>query len=536
MTAPTHSTDQAAAASASPWAPLRIAAYRGFWLATLAAYVGIWMQNVAAGWLMATLTRSSLLIASVQFATSLPVFLLSLPAGVLADRGGRARLIRWTYGTMLAIGLLVAAVVHAGVIGPLGLLLATLLLGTGLAVGGPAVQAAVADLVPRPLLSGAVNLGGVAYNGARSLGPALAGVLLAWWSPAWVFAASALCMAGMVLVAGRVPAAPPALAHAPPERLISGMRTGLRFAWHTPGVMAPLLRTVLFGLCASAVWALLPLLVTRAGGNAGGFGLLVACLGIGAVASVLVAARLPRLDRDRLTFVAGLVFAVAMAAAALLAGLAWLCALMVLAGLGWGLLLNSGYAVMQTQLPAWVRARVLSIYAVLLQGALALGSLVWGAVAEVAGSAGALLAAAVLLALAMLYAHWRFPLQDGHEAQVTPVEPWIRFPGALELAPDAGPLAVEIEYRIAPAEAEAFIAACAALGPVRRRTGALFWRLYRDLDVAGCYRERFIVDSWAEYLRSRGRLTLADRQVEDRLRAFHRDPRPPRVSHAVTVR
>lgn len=521
----------------SPWAPLHEPRYRAFWLATLAANTGVWMQNVGAAWLMAILTSSPLLVSAVQFSTSLPVFLLGLPAGFVADRFDRRRVMLLAYAWAIAVDLVLIALCWSGRIGPDGLLLCTLLLGTGFAVASPSVQSIVVDLVPRPLLQQAIMLGGVSFNTARSLGPALAGLIVAAAGSGAVFAASACGFAVMLGAAWHMRLPPPAQPGLPAERLLSGMRAGLRYARHSPGVVAPLVRTVLFGLSAAAVWALLPLIARHAGGGAGGFGALVACLGAGAVASAFVAEALcARYGNDSVSHGAALLFAAATLA---IAWMPWPPAaypLMVLAGTGWALTLNTTYAAMQSVLPSWVRARCLALYQLLLQGAMALGSLLWGATAQAGGLAAALSLAAAAMIGGALLARLRHPLRPGHESQVIPGEAWLPAPAPGELQPDDGPLAVEIEYHVDPARRAEFLAAAAAVGGIRRRAGAMFWRLYRDLEQPGCYRERFIVDSWAEYLRSRGRGTLADRQAEERCRACHRGERPPLVRHSIAER
>ncbi|HKY90668.1 MAG TPA: MFS transporter [Nevskiaceae bacterium] len=515
----------------SAWAPLRIARYRSFWAASFAMYVGIWMQNVGAAWLMSTLTTSPFLIASVQFATNLPVFLLSLPAGVLADQRDPRLIMLATFGWMVLVGVLVSVATFTGHVTPGTLLVATILLGTGFAVAGPAVQVTVSELVPRNLLPQAVTMGGVAFNTARSVGPALAGVILTGASSAWVFVASSVSVLAILVSVWAMPGFKRKTA-GPPERLLSGMRTGIRYALHSPGVIAPLMRATLFGLCASAVWALLPLLVSSGQGGAGGFGLMVACLGAGAVLSAFLASWI-RSVPDKLTFAAALLYAAAMFTAAFVPWVPVLCGLMMMAGIGWALTLNTAYATMQSVLPPWVRARVLSLYALFLQGSMAAGSLLWGSVAELTGVPAALAAAAVLLVGGMLFARWRYRLQEGTEAQVTPVAPWIEFTMADEMDPDEGPVAVEIEYRVDPARGWQFVQASRAVGRARKRVGAMFWRCYRDLEIPGIYRERFIVDSWADYLRSRERATLADRELEQELRAFHKGPGPVRVTHSI---
>jgi predicted MFS family arabinose efflux permease len=396
-----------AARPAVAWAPLHRASYRAFWLASCCAYIGVWMQNVGAAWLMASLTSSPLRVAAVQWAVSLPAFLLGLPAGALADRLDRRRILLWSHGWTLAVSLGLGAMTLLGAIGPATLLLGTVLVGAGMALAMPAAQSAVADLVPRAELPQAIMLGGVAFNTARSLGPALAGVIIAAGGVGEVFVASGLACVGMLIVAARLrlPAVPVRRRR---ESLPAAIRTGVAYALRTRAVRAPLLRVAVFSLCAAALWALLPLMVHSASGG-GGFGLLVASLGAGAVLSVFIAPTLIRwVGADSVSLGAGLLFAGAMGAAAHTAATALPWAWVMCAGVGWALSLNTSFAVMQADLPQWVRARCVALYMLVLQGGLALGSLLWGLAAEIIDVRSALSLAAASMAAGTLLTGWRY--------------------------------------------------------------------------------------------------------------------------------
>jgi len=295
---------------------------------------------------------------------------------------------------------------------------------------------------------------------------------------------------------------------------------------------------VLFGVCAAAVWGLLPLIARHSGaGGAGGFGALVACLGAGAVLAVFMAPRLRRqFGVDRVSHWSGIAFALMTLGAAFIRSTPVLCAMMVVAGIGWSLTLNSLNAVMQSVLPPWVRARCLALYMLLVQGSMAIGSLLWGAVAQASGVREALAAAAVTMAIGAVAARWRFKLYTGVEADITQVEQWDMPLTGEQPDLDDGPVLVQIEYCIQPLRSAEFVAAAKELGRTRRRDGAMFWRLYRDIGEPGRYRERFTVDSWAEYLRTRARRTVADRLAEEQLQLFHQGDEPVRVSHSIAER
>jgi MFS family permease len=241
----------------SAWSPLRHDVFRRLWLASLASYMAIWMQSVAGAWLMTSLTSSALLVALMQTAISLPMFLLSLPAGVMADLVERRRLILSTQSLLLIVSVLLAVLALSGAVGPWGLLAMTSMLGTGMALNGPAWQASMCEAIERDELAQALTLTGIAYNIARAVGPALAGGLQAAQGPWLVFVINAVAYAWVVRVAWRWRPAP-AGSPLPPERLISGIRVGLNYAAHTVAVRAPLIRTAAFMLPASSLWALIP--------------------------------------------------------------------------------------------------------------------------------------------------------------------------------------------------------------------------------------------------------------------------------------
>ena len=166
-------------APAGAWAPLRERAFALIWFAAVVSNIGTWMHDVAAAWLMTTLAPEPLMVALVQAATSLPIFMFALPAGALADLIDRRRLL---LGLQVCAGVPRrrpgACVVAAGAITPGLLLLFTFLLGTTAALGAPAWQAMTPDLVPKPLLAQAVALNGVGINIARAIGPALGGLVI----------------------------------------------------------------------------------------------------------------------------------------------------------------------------------------------------------------------------------------------------------------------------------------------------------------------------------------------------------------------
>jgi MFS family permease len=503
------------------------------WLAQLGSNVGSWMQTVAAQWLL--IGHNAALVSLIQTASLLPVFFLSLPAGVFADRLNRRRLL-WTTTAAMAIctGVL-AALTAIGYQSPALILLVTFLLGCGTAWTGPAWQAIQPDLVPRAQIPDAAALGSITVNAARAIGPALAGFLVAWIGPAPVFALNAVSFLFIViaLLVWR-PAA--RLTDSEPERVGEALTAGLRYLRSAPGVRRIILRSVLFATPASALWALLPVAAhQRYHLGASGYGLLLGALGIGAMIGVVVLGRIRAIWSSSLILtVSALVFGVATACLATLP-LAITTPVLVLAGIAWIATLSSLNAAMQLSLPAWVRARGLAAYLFAFMGAQAIGSFVWGLVASRTSLTAGLLASAIILLLVGA----TVPLLPIHERTLRldrTIGPALPSPAlTLDPTPTDGPVRVNITYTVPDEQTGAFITAMTNVERSRRRTGARSWRLYRDGSDARLFRETFTVASWGEHLRQHGeRLTGSDQAVLDAARALAEPD--PQVEHLFPAR
>jgi len=519
--------------SASAWSPLRHPVFRALWMVTIVSNIGTWMQNVAAAWLMTSLSQSSVLVALVQTATSLPVFFLALPAGALADVVDRRRLLLLTQGWMLLIALLLGALTLLNLTTPWTLLLLTFLLGVGAATNAPAWQSCIPELVPREDLPSAVALGSVGFNLARAVGPALGGLAIAASGPGGAFVLNAVSFVGVmaVLYRWRHTREQNAL---PAERFVGAIRAGLRYVRHAPGLQAVLVRSGAFILCGAALWALLPLRSkNELGYGATGYGVLLGCLGTGALmgAGVLPTLR-SRLADEALISCASLLFGAATLGLAFLNNFFLLCGAMLVGGLAWMTVMSSFNVAAMTTAPAWVKSRSLSIYQLVFQGGLAIGSAGWGFVATHAGLTVALTGAAAGLALGLVAVR-RFPLTATSPERLEPSLHWAEPVVAREVEPDRGPVVVTVEYRIDPSRSQAFTA---AMQPVREfclRDGAIQWHLLNDTADPSRYVEYFVVESWAEHLRQHERVTVADRAVQDYARSFHLGTRPPIVSHFI---
>ncbi len=515
--------------------PLRHARFRLFYLGSVCTALGYTMQTTVAAWVMATLTTSELMVALVQTASTAPSLLLGLVAGALADIMDRRRLLLATQGLLLVSTAILGAVTLAGWIGPVTLLALTFLVGAGFSLYLPAQAASIHDLVPREDVPRAVALGAVAMNVARAVGPALAGGIAAWLGSGSALLASSLFFVLMIVAVYRMRRRERGLPGIP-ETVFSGVLSGLRFARHSLAMRSLMIRAISFGLCASAFWALLPVIARdqfRLG--AGGFGLLSAGFGLGAVVGAFA---IPgQLQRRSLTAIVTAGALLWIGAVALLAATDYVALAIVAAGGGgaaWVSVFAGLSAGTQSTAPAWVRARAVSVNLVAMQASLAIGSVVWGAVASAVGIRVALFAsAATLLLMLVIIRGARVALGD--EADVTPGTQLPELVIATEPRPDDGPVLIQLEYRIDPEQRAEFLRAIHAVEPARRRNGASSWRVFRDLGEDGLFVERFIIASWAEYVRLRTRATVADRNLQERVDRLQRADVPVRVSRFIGI-
>ncbi|MFN3297421.1 MFS transporter [Caldimonas sp.] len=523
----------AKAASASAWAPLAQPVFRMLWLTWLAANTCMWMNDVAAAWLMTTLTTSPALVALVQTASMLPVFLLGLPSGALADILDRRLFFVVTQFWVAAVAVVTCVLVLAQLITPALLLALTFANGIGLAMRWPVFAAIVPELVPRLQLPAALALNGIAMNASRIIGPLLAGAIIASLGSAYVFVLNAVLSvaAGFVILRWKRERTVSAL---PGERFVGAIRVGWQYVRQSTRMHAVLVRIALFFLQSTAVLALLPVIARGLdGGGAGTFTLLLAAMGSGAV---VAAAQLPRLraryTRDQLVN-GGSVLQAAMTVVVAFAPQAWLAVpAMFVSGMAWITVANTLTVAAQLALPDWVRARGMSIYQMALMGSAGLSAALWGKVASLASVPASLLAAAATGMLLLLWAR-RMVVDGGAEEDLTPSQAWKPPVTATPVDPDAGPVLVTIEYRIDPAQAAAFREVMQESRRSRLRQGALAWELFRDVNDPGLYTEYFIDESWVEHLRRFDRVTAADVHLRERRLAFHIGDRPPVVTRRI---
>jgi MFS family permease len=504
----------------SPWSPLRNTLFRNLWIATIVSNVGTWMQDVGSGWLMTELTSSPALVALVEAADSIPMMLLALPAGALADIIDRRRLLIGSQLYLLAVASALALFTWLDLMTPWALLGFLFALGVGGALVMPAWAAIVPELVPTSEMPAAVALNSIAINVSRAIGPAIAGVLVAAVGPWLVFLLNALSYIGILAVLMRWHRDHRKSA-LPAERFLSAIRVGVRFITHTRALQVVLIRGIAFFVFASATWALLPVIVRRELGRGPEvYGILLTSIGVGAVAGAMLLPRLrAKLSRDALVAGASVLYALGALALAYVQNLGLLVAAMLATGVAWIAILSALQVAAQFTLPEWVRARGLAAFVVVLMAGMALGSILWGQVATHVGMSVALSMAGFGM-MAAVAATWRFKLGDHSVRDFTPSMDWPAPVLAETPEPDSGPVMVTIEYRIKADKRAEFVAAMQEVREMRRRNGAFFWELLHDSARPTRYVEFFMDESWLEHLRQHERATVADRETLNRAKRF----------------
>ncbi|MBT2502759.1 MFS transporter [Curtobacterium sp. ISL-83] len=513
-------------------APLAIPVFRALWLAVLVSNIGSWMQTVGAQWLLVDEHAPAVVIALVQTASSLPVLLIGIPAGVIGEFVDRRRLLIGVQAFQVVVGVALTVLTATGAMTPALLLTVTFLLGAASALQLPAYQALVPEIVPRAAITDASALSSVGVNIARAIGPALAGIVIAQLGVPFVFAANAVSFALflVVLVGWRGYQRPETRA----EPFLDATRAGLRYVLHAGVVRRLLVQLAVFMVPANALWALLPILASGPLGlSSGGYGLLLAAVGIGSVggAFVMPAVR-ARLGTGGTVAVASAVFGVSNVVVALVPVLPVVLVALVLGGVAWIGVVTTLNGTVQAFLPAWVRSRGLAVYQLVLFGGTAIGAALAGAIATAVGVVPVLAVAGVITGLsALLVVAWRFPVLTDRQRAAVPMPL-----GDVTVLPaettGTGETLVLVHWTVPEASVEAFRERAAELGRSRRRTGARDWNLYRDLGSGPeAWVEAFRVGSWQEHLAQHEvRQTGDDART---LEAVHAVVGEPRVEHLV---
>ena len=515
---------------AGSFAPLRQTLFTVLWVATIIGNTGSFVRDVASAWLMTELSPSPAAVAMVQAAATLPVFLLAIPAGVLADIFDRRKFLIGIQILLACTSICLMLLQAAGLQSVASLVALTFLGGIGAALMGPTWQAIVPELVDKNSLKSAVALNSLGINIARAVGPALGGLVLASLGASFTYGVDVISYVFVIAALVWWPR-PKVKQDELSEKFAGAFRAGLRYARASHELHIVLLRAFLFFAMASSVWALLPLVARNLlNGGAGFYGILLGAVGLGAIGGAVFLPKVrERLGTDGMLLASAFVTAVVMVflslgpaqwmavVALLLLGSAWISALTTLNG------------VAQAILPNWVRGRSLAIYLTVFNGAMTAGSLTWGAVASMIGVPFTLVAGAIGLVVIGLIAH-RIKLPVG-DADLVPSMHW---PEPLTTSPvenDRGPVLILIEYRVLAEDRSEFLKALARLSFERRRDGAYAWGITEDAADPTLMLEWFLVESWAEHLRQHHRVSKADADVQAEVLRFHQGQDKPLVRH-----
>lgn len=532
--APEYPTPQAplqlsdASTTFSTWRPLRVPMFRNILLAGFVSDIGAFMQGVGAAWLMVSQGAGPLLVALTQTASALPFFLVALPAGAVGDIFDRRRVILIAEVWMFSMAALLAALTIFHLITPWLLLFLTFALAIGDAFEAPPWRAVLSELVPQAELMPAVALNGIEFNLARAVGPALGGFLIAVSGVATAFTLNALSFLVVIWVIARWKR--PAQAQGFLREEVTGaIRAAIRWTRNAPEILTVLGRIGVIMFFASAFWALLPVVAHALRPSATFYGLLLTAFGGGAVLGAMALQRTRTfLSNDAMLALGTTIFALTLAGVAAFKSVVLLSFAVLLGGAAWTIVMSLMSTLMQNLAPGWVLARAMSVFMLVYMGMWTGGSAFWGYVASREGTHFSLLAAAIGTAASpVLILISRLP-----DAPID-LGAWDHWPKPLfacEIGLAEGPVLVTVEYEIAASQAEDFLAALQKLSRVRRRDGAYRWGIYRDTERATHYVETFIVESWAEHLRQHGRITMADRAIEENVDRFDANPK---VTHYI---
>ena len=509
--------------------PLRHAVFRRIWLASLLSNLGLLIQGVGAAWAMTQMASSADKVALVQTALMLPIMLISMPAGAIADMHDRRVVAMISLTISLAGATALTVLAWFNMVTPNTLLVFCFIVGTGMALMGPAWQSSVSEQVPPETLPAAVALNGISFNIARSFGPAIGGIIVATAGAMAAFATNALLYLPLLIVLflwDRV-SEPSRL---PRERLNRAIVSGVRYITNSPSIKIVLIRTLVTGIIGGSISALMPLIARDLlHGGAQMYGIMLGAFGMGAVLGALNIGRIRKqLSGEAAVRACALSMAGAIAAVAMSKQPVLTAAALVVAGGVWMLavaLFNIG---VQLSAPRWVAGRSLAAFQAAIAGGIAVGSWGWGHLTDIAGVETALLVSAGLMLLSPLLGIWlRMPPIDARNeaAAETLADPEVR----LQLTGRSGPVVVEIEYRVAPDQARAFHNAMQQVQLVRQRNGAYGWSIARDIANPELWTERYHCPTWLDYLRQRSRATQSERELQLQAIAFHLGPGPVRV-------
>jgi MFS family permease len=519
---PPEASHHSAPTSIGAWHPLRIPIFRNLLIADLASDIGTFMQTVGAAWLMTTLTSSTTYIALIQTASALPFFLLALPAGSIGDILDRRKLILCTEVWMFSVAAVLTAVTYSGRMTPWLLLILTLGLSLGDAIEAPTWRAIFPELVKKDDLQPALALNGIEFNLARATGPGLAGAIVAAAGVPIAFLLDAISFLGVIFVifTWKRPARKSQL---PAETLATASVAAIRYVRYSPAIRTLLARSGCVIFFASSFWALLPTVAKELSKSALGYGFLLGFFGVGAVlGAVALQGVRSKLSTETVISAATAVFGVILISTATLRHLGLLCGLMLFGGAAWTVFMSIFNTMIQNLAPEWVRARVLAAYLFVFQGSVAIGSTIWGILAEHTSTRVALLASGIGIGASILL---QFSMKlPSTKVDLSAWNHWGKPEMFEQVDADIGPVLVTVKYVIAPAKAPDFLNEIYKYQRVRRRDGATRWGIFYDTQAPDVFLETFLVDSWAEHQRQHDRFTVADRELEKLVLSYALEP------------
>ncbi len=524
---PNHATAQAMAGAASEsvqrsgrFAPLRERTFRTIWTASLLSNFGQLILGVGAAWEMTRLTPDPSMVALVQTALMLPLMLVALPAGAVADMFDRRKIAMAGLAFSMVSSAALTALAFLDLTLPWVLLGFCSLIGAGVALYSPAWQASVGEQVEPEHLPAAVALGSMSYNVARSIGPALGGLIVLAAGAKMAFALNAVCYAPLFAAfffwkRKHVPS------RLPPERIDRAIVSGGRYALHSPAIRKVLVRALAFGLCSASMVALAPLIARVVlNGDASTFGIMLGASGVGAVAGALLVSDFrERFGTESAVRFCAIVTGLTLIGMGLSTNIFLTCALLFIAG-GTNTLtvaiLNVG---VQMSVPRWVTARALSLFSSALTAGIAIGAVIWGGVAAHLSVEQAMIASGIALILTPIMGI-AFPLPESSSEGVELVDIGNTPDVALALTLRSGPVSIAVDYRVDPAQAREFYDAMRAVERLRLRNGGFNWSIARDIGDTEMWTERYHCPTWGDYLRMRDRYTQADREAQAHADSF----------------
>lgn len=517
----------------STLAPFRLPTFRMIWIASIASNFGGLIQAVGAAWMMTAIASSQDMVALVQASNALPIMLFSLVAGALADNYNRRSLMLTAQVFMLTVSIALTVFAYLGLLTPWLLLMFTFLIGCGTALNNPSWQASVGDIVPREILPTAVTLNSVGFNITRSVGPAIGGAIVAAAGAAAAFAVNAMSYFAIIyaLFRWKPQRADDSL---PRETLLRALSAGLGYVAMSPNILNVLLRGLLFGLTASAILALLPIVARDlVSGGPFTYGIMLGAFGIGAVAGAIANARLR--EKFSSEWIVRFAF-VGFAASSAVIGASTNTTVTVIAllfpGACWVLALSLFNTTVQLSTPRWVVGRALSFYQTATFGGIAAGSWMWGLLSENFGASVALSIASLAMLVGALVG-WRMPLPQFGDVNLDPLNRFNAPLLSLALQPRSGPIVLQIDYLIGEADIPEFLTLMARRRRVRIRDGARQWALMRDLEHPDVWTETYHTATWADYVRHNQRRMQMDAEIWDAIRKLHQGEEEPKVHRMI---